>query len=179
MRKTAIALSGVAVAGVLSLVTWTMARSRSSEPSGGAAQWQPAAGDGGASASASDAGWKPPVFDTFEDPRYKAGIPMRPMDHDIIAAVQSGKVERKDVLDLFPDKPYRVRLVGSPASQTFVYVLIQMDRTAKQDPDPRQAWDERWDLREPGTIKRYVFRDPNAQGEQVMYTLTKGRWQPH
>ena len=39
--------------------------------------------------------------------------------------------------------------------------------------------DERWDLTEPGTIKRTVTHDPQAQGQQVMFTLVKGRWQPH
>lgn len=171
-RKAAIALSAVAVAGALLLAVYT-ARSRPSEPAGGA--WLPAPP---AAASASDGGkWVPPHWDTEEDPHWKAGIPMRPMDHDIIAALQSGTVERKDVVDVFPDKPYRVRFAGSPATQSFVYVLIALDRTKAHD--NKDQWDERWDLSEPGTIKRTVMHDPDGQGQQVMYTLVKGRWQPH
>ena len=151
------------------------ARSRPSEPSGGS--WQPALPSGDAAASVADAGWIPPRWDTQEDPHWTAGVPLRPMDHDIIAALQSGKVERKDVVDVFPDKPYKVRFAGSPANQTFVYVLIALDRTKATD--NKDQWDERWDLSEPGSIKRTVMHDPQAQGHQVMYTLVKGRWQPH
>jgi len=93
------------------------------------------------------------------------------MDHDIIAALQSGTVERTSMTDVFPDRPYRVRFAGSPASQTFEHVLVDLNRDDK--------WDERWDLTKPGTIERTVMHDPNAQDQPVMYTLVKGRWQPH
>ncbi len=151
------------------------ARSRPSEPSGGA--WQPASPAGDAAAATTDGGWTAPHWDTEEDPHWKAGVPLRPMDRDIIAALQSGKVERKDVVDVFPDKPYRVRFAGSPATQVVAFVLIDLNRDGK--PDSPDQWDERWDIREPGTIKRTVTHDPDAQGQQVMYTLIKGRWQPH
>jgi hypothetical protein len=93
------------------------------------------------------------------------------MDHDIITALQSGTVDRKDYIDVYPDRPYKVRFAGSPTTQTFAYVLIDMNRDDK--------WDEKWDLTQPGTIKRTAFHDPDALGEEVMYTLVKGRWQPH
>jgi hypothetical protein len=93
------------------------------------------------------------------------------MDHDIIAALQSGTVERKDVADVFPDRPYKVRFAGNPATQTFAYVLIDLNRD--------DQWDEKWDLSVPGAIKRTAFHDPQAQGQEVSFTLVKGRWQPH
>jgi hypothetical protein len=93
------------------------------------------------------------------------------MDHDIIAALQSGTVERTAMPDVFPDRPYKVRFAGSPTTQQFAYVLVDLNRDDK--------WDERWDLSEPGQIKRTVEHDPEAQGEKVTYTLVKGRWQPH
>jgi len=93
------------------------------------------------------------------------------MDHDIIAALQSGTVERTSVPDVFPDRPYRVRLAGSPVTQVFAYVLVDLNRDDK--------WDERWDLTKPGAIERTVEHDPNGEGQKVMYTLVKGRWQPH
>jgi hypothetical protein len=170
VRKGAIALSAVAVLGALLLAVYT-ARSRTSEPSGGA--WQPAtpAGDAAASANTDAAAPSRPHWDTEEDPHWTAGVPLRPMDRDIIAALQSGTVERTSMTDVFPDRPYKVRFAGSPASQTFAYVLVDLDRDDK--------WDERWDLSEPGTIKRTVEHDPLGEGQKVMYTLVKGRWQPH
>ncbi len=151
------------------------ARSRPSEPAGGASQAASPAGDASAAAStgaAGDAsGWTPPHWDTEEDPHWTAGVPLRPMDHDIIAALRSGTIARTSVPDLFPDQPYHVRLAGSPVTQTFAYVLIDLNRDDK--------WDERWDLTKPGAITRTVEHDPSAQGEKVVYTLVKGRWQPH
>jgi len=93
------------------------------------------------------------------------------MDHDIIAALQSGTVARTSMPDVFPDQPYKVRFAGSPETQTFAFVLIDLNRDDKMD--------ERWDLREPGTIKRTVFHDAGAEGREVNYTLVRGRWQPH
>jgi len=126
---------------------------------------------GGSSGAPSSSAWTPPKWDTEENPAWKVGVSLRPMDHDIIAALQSGHVERSQVTDLFPDKPYQVRLAGSPATQQFRFVLIDLNRDGK--------WDERWDLGEPGQIKREVMHDPDALGHDTMYTLNQGKWQPH
>jgi len=146
------------------------ARSRPSEPAGGAAQQAPASVDG-AAASSKDAGPSRPHWNTEENPNWHAGVSLRPMDRDIIAALESGTVARKDMTDVFPDRPYKVRFAGSATTETFAYVLIDMNRDDK--------WDEKWDLTEPGSIKRTVFHDPDALGEQIMFTLVQGRWQPH
>lgn len=153
------------------LAAWTAARSRPSEPSAGA--WQPAPGSSSdaATATAGDAGPYRPHWDTEEDPHWKAGISLRPMDHDIIAALQSGTVARTAMPDVFPDRPYDVRFAGNPETQTFAYVLVDLNRDG--------TIDEKWDLTKPGAIERVVFHDPDARNQKVMYTLVKGKWQPH
>jgi hypothetical protein len=132
-------------------------------------RWRPA--EPSSSTAPSSSAWQPPKWSTEEDPRWKVGVPLRPMDRDIIAALQSGHIERAAEMDLFPDKPYQVRLAGNPEKQQFRFVLVDLNRDGK--------WDEKWDLGEPGQIKRNVEHDPNAIGQAVMYTLVNGRWQPH
>jgi hypothetical protein len=114
---------------------------------------------------------QPPTWDVDEVPGWRSGTPMRAMDREIVAAVRSGQVERSAMPDLFPDRPYRVRLAGSPATREFRWVLVDLDRDG--------GWDERWDLGEPGQILRTVSRDPGAMGHEVLYTLAHGRWQAH
>lgn len=112
-----------------------------------------------------------PKWDTEEIPSWKVGVPMRPMDRDIVAVILSGHVERTSMLDLFPDRPYQVRLAGSAALNQFRFVLIDLNRDGK--------WDEKWDLGEAGQIHRQVMHDPDSAGQEVNYTLAHGRWQPH
>jgi hypothetical protein len=109
-------------------------------------------------------------FDLHEDPNFTLGLPMRPMDHDIFAAIADGALERKRLPDLFADRPYRVRLVGSVAERHFGMVMIDLERDG--------SWDERWDL-QPGQVLRDVKKDDAAGGQPVRYTLAHGRWQPH
>jgi hypothetical protein len=120
-----------------------------------------------ASASARPA---PMQFQVEEDPNWKAGVPLREMDRDIFGQMRSESLERTSLPDLFPDRPYRVRLIGSVAERQFGRVLIDFDRDEK--------WDERWELR-PGEVRRFVEHDPTAGNQQVEYTLVHGKWQPH
>jgi hypothetical protein len=113
-----------------------------------------------------------PNWDTEEIPSYKVGFPLRPMDMDIIAALRGGNIDRTNILDVFHDRPYRVRFAGDITTQQFRFVLVDLNRTG--------TWDEKWDLSEPGQIKRTVMHDPGALNHvEVMYTLTHGRWQAH
>jgi hypothetical protein len=112
----------------------------------------------------------PQVFDTVEDPNWKAGVPMRDMDRDIFAKFKDPALERSALLDMFPDRPYKVRVMGSASEHRFGLVMIDLNRDGK--------WDERWDLRA-GQVTRAVEHDEGASGQRVTYTLTHGKWQPH
>jgi hypothetical protein len=167
-----LALASAVVALVVSTRSRVPTEAHADSPPTSSARWRPAdPSSPAATAGPSSSAWQPPKWSTEEDPRWKVGVPMRPMDRDIIAALQSGHIERTAELDLFPDKPYQVRLSGNPTMQQFRFVLVDLNRDGK--------WDEKWDLGEPGQIKRSVPHDPDGAGHDVMYTLVNGRWQPH
>ena len=109
-------------------------------------------------------------FDLAEDPSFQAGVPLRPMDKDIFAALADARLERTRLLDLFPDRPYKARIVGSVAERRFGGVLVDMDRDGK--------WDERWTLKGNEVI-RLVPDDPTGGGTEIKYSLAHGRWQVH
>jgi hypothetical protein len=113
---------------------------------------------------------EPQHFDLHEIPGSKAGIPLRAMDRDIIEEIQNAKFDRARMNDLFPDRPYRVRLVGSIAERRIGLVLIDTNRDGK--------FDERWDLTRT-EISRVIHDDAAANGAPVKYTLGHGRWQVH
>ncbi len=144
-----------------------------------AATWQRGpAGEGphpttGRMAVSGDAGAVPagPLWDTQELGGFTGGVAMRPMDREIIAVLRSGAVDRRAMLDVFPDRPYRVRLAGSAELQQFRFVLIDMDRDG--------TWDERWDLGQAGQIRRELTPNGDAGPEAIMFTMTHGRWQAH
>src|SRR5579872_3819588 len=52
-----------------------------------------------------------PGFSYRPVPGYRVGLPMRPMDIDIFEAIERGRVDAKAKEDLFPGRPYRVRLL--------------------------------------------------------------------
>jgi hypothetical protein len=108
-------------------------------------------------------------FDLTENPQARAGIPLRPMDREIFAAIMGGRIERTRMNDLFPDRPYRVALVGSVAERRIGLVMIDMNRDGK--------FEERWDLKG-NDVVRSVQQDPAAEGAGVKYALAHGRWQP-
>ena len=113
---------------------------------------------------------EPQQFDLSEIANSKAGIPLRPMDRDIIEAIQNASFDRARMNDLFPDRPYRVRLVGSLAERRIGLVMIDLNRDGK--------FDERWDLTRT-EISRVVHDDSATAGAPVKYTLGHGRWQVH
>jgi hypothetical protein len=113
---------------------------------------------------------KPQVYDSKPEGGFQAGISLRPMDTEIFDAIAKGGLDRNAHLDLFPGRPYHVKLIGSLADQWIGMVVIDMERDGK--------WDERWKLKE-DRVERTVFRDEFSGGMEVMYTLNHGRWQPH
>jgi hypothetical protein len=169
MSLRALAVAG-AVAACAGLVASFSARSDTAG-AGSGARSEAAASPGVAAAALEPRVTPQPVWDTEEIPGWKTGVAMRPMDRDVVAALRSGRIERTSMLDLFPDRAYRVRLTGSARQQQFRWVLVDWNRDG--------VWDERWDLGEPGQILRTVTHDPDSMGHEVMYTLTHGRWLPH
>jgi hypothetical protein len=160
--------------------------SKGTGPEGAAAVASPASGSASASppsssaaqlASARLAPWpqdgavQSQFWQTEEDPNWKVGIPQRDIDHEIFAKLKDPALERTTLLDLFPDRPYHVRVVGSVMEHRFGLVLIDFERDGK--------WDEKWDLMKPGEIKRHVEHEQAAGGQPVDYTLVHGKWQPH
>jgi hypothetical protein len=112
----------------------------------------------------------PPHFDLAEDPKFKAGIALRPMDHDIFDKLTTLALDRSQMRDVFPDRPYRVHFIGSLAEKRIGLVMVDLNRDGKVD--------ERWDIKS-GEVVRNVQADPHANGVEVRYTLAHGRWQPH
>jgi hypothetical protein len=112
----------------------------------------------------------PQQFDLTENPASHGGVPLRPMDRDIFAQIMSEKLERKQMHDVFPDRPYRVVFIGSASEHRIGFVLVDLDRDGK--------FEERWELKT-GEVSRVVQADPAAQGQPVKYTLGHGRWQVH
>jgi hypothetical protein len=110
-------------------------------------------------------------WQTEDDPNWKVGIPLRDMDRDIFAKLKDPALDRTALLDLFPDRPYHVRVIGSVMEHRFGLVLVDFERDGK--------WDEKWDLMKPGEVTRHVEHDGAANGQPVDYTLVHGKWQPH
>jgi hypothetical protein len=98
------------------------------------------------------------------------GVPLRPMDADIFAAIEKGNLSRKQLLDLFPDRPYHVQLSGNSAEHWIGFALIDLHRTGK--------WDERWELKKDG-VNRYGLGNSDEAPAGVMFTLRAGYWIPH
>jgi hypothetical protein len=175
-QKIGLIIAVVAVLGIGIAIGRYSRKPADSGPAGVAASsaaWTPAPPSSTASPRASGSAAPadgPMQFDLQEIPTFTAGIPLRPMDRDIFAALTSGKITREQVPDLFPDRPYRVRLMGSPSDQHFSGLNIDLERNGKID--------ERWTMR-PGAVERMVPNDPAADGQPVKYTLSHGRWQLH
>ena len=186
VRSKGAVIAAVVVVGVVGICIGRWSRSAASEP-----QAQSSAGPSSPSSSSSSSGVVgttgavgttvnpaspapsapgPQVFDTVEDPNWKAGIPMRDMDRDIFAQLKNDDLDRSKLADLFPDRPYRVRLIGSVTEHRFGLVMIDLNRDGK--------WDERWDLRA-GQVMRNVEHDEGSGGQRVQYTLVHGKWQAH
>jgi hypothetical protein len=160
LRAKGALIAGILGVGVVAFVLGRVSNSGREQPG-------PSASTATASAAVSA---EPQVFDLAEDPRAKAGIPLRPMDRDIFDQITHLRLERSQLRDVFPDRPYRVVFVGSVAEHHIGLVMIDLDRDGK--------FEERWDLKRDG-VTRMVQQDPSAEGAQVKYTLSHGRWQPH
>lgn len=112
---------------------------------------------------------EPQKFDLSENPNFKGGVPLREMDRDIFRQVNDIEhLDRTRMLDVFPDRPYKVRFVGSVEQRHVGLVMIDLKRSG--------TIDERWELGA-GEVKRTVPKDPNAGDGEVRYTLAQGRWQ--
>lgn len=108
-------------------------------------------------------------FDVTENPKFKGGVSLRDLDRDIFAKLNDlDHLKREEMRDVFPDKPYLVRFIGSVATKNIGYVLVDINRDGKID--------ERWEIRD-GSVRRTVPNDPNAADTEVRYQLGQGRWQ--
>jgi hypothetical protein len=98
----------------------------------------------------------------------KAGMPLRPMDFDILQKIEEGTYKREDMPDLFPNRPYQVRLVGSPVEHWIYTVMIDLERDGK--------WDERWEMKKDRVV-RYTIGGGEDQ-DNVPWALRPGHWLP-
>jgi hypothetical protein len=155
----------------------TAASSSSTSPSSSSPSSSPPSSSAAQLASARLAPWQQDgavqsqFWQTEEDPNWKIGIPLRDMDRDVFAKLKDPALDRTALIDLFPDRPYHVRVIGSVMEHRFGLVLVDFERDGK--------WDEKWDLMKPGEVSRHVEHDPSAGGKAVDYTLVHGKWQPH
>jgi hypothetical protein len=102
-------------------------------------------------------------------PGLTSGMALRPMDYDILKRIEDGDYKRTDMLDLFPDRPYQVKMIGSPVEHWINAVLIDLDRDGK--------WDEKWAMK-----LESVTRHTMGKGEdddKVPWALQPGRWLPY
>jgi hypothetical protein len=95
------------------------------------------------------------------------GVLVRPMDADIFGAIEKGNLTRAQLLDLFPDRPYHVKLVADGGDRRVNFVLIDLQRAGH--------WDERWEIKPDGVFRHTASGSPT----DVMFTLRVGHWIPH
>jgi hypothetical protein len=110
----------------------------------------------------------PQVYDYKSPSKFQAGVPLRPMDIDIFEALAGGKLQRTDLPDLFPNRPYRVRLIGSAEERWITSALIDLDRDGKPE--------EAWEMKEDTIIRRDIVPGKPAAG--TPYALRPGKWLP-
>ncbi len=160
IRQVAIGAGALLVGALLGSV-WRSMRSRGVAPAGSsAATVYSGAPDGGQ------------IYNLKTDPRLR-GIPLRQMDREIFAAIASGQLDQSHLQDVFPSKPYRVRMIGSMATHWISVVLVDTNRDG--------LWDERWDMKT-DEVERIAFRHPTATelgGEESdpKFALRQGTWQ--
>jgi hypothetical protein len=162
------AAGGALAIGVLGVMIGRGSRQTVPEPNPASVSATRASVDGGTALPAPAASLV--HYDITEDPSFAAGIPLRPMDREIFAALMNENLDRTKLPDLFPDRPYRVRIVGSAAEKRYGMVVIDMNRDGKIE--------ERWSLKN-GEVTREVPTDAAAGGGSVRYSLAHGKWQPH
>jgi hypothetical protein len=105
------------------------------------------------------------------DPNVHAGLPLRPMDEEILEAINNESFEEKDMLDLFPQKPYRVRLVGSKKEHWIMGAMIDLERDGK--------WDESWEMKPDMLVRRLTEDSGRPKSEAAIFQLRPGHWLPY
>lgn len=126
-----------------------------------------AAGTGSAAVAVPDASTAraPQVYPTATSSMQKIGLPLRPMDLEILALIASGDI--KNTKDALPNKPYRVTMVRDQISGYIISVSIDLTRSGSVD--------ERWKL----TPEQVVRHTRDEHGKFLDdYWLRGGRWQP-
>jgi hypothetical protein len=94
------------------------------------------------------------------------GPKLRPMDHDIFERIEKNDMKRLD--DVFPGKPYQVRMYRDAAEGLIYLVEIDLQRSG--------VWEERWELK-----KDEVTREVTHVGDRTYvdtFALRSGRWLP-
>jgi hypothetical protein len=165
IRLVALGVGMLAVGAIIGQVY----RSSKAKPTSGpdaassATIFDPSAADGGS----------PQIYPVKPDP-HLTGIQLRPMDQEIFAAIASGQLEAAHLDDVFPSKPYRVKMIGSMVPRKWIsVVLVDLTRDGK--------WDERWDLSQTDVV-RAIFKKPRTDELGVddtdpKFSLRTGTWQ--
>jgi hypothetical protein len=109
----------------------------------------------------------PQVYNYRPDGRHKAGFPLRPMDVDIFEVLEKSEYKREDMLDLFPDRPYKVQMFGSFVDHWIRAIQIDLDRDG--------VIDERWDLK-PDAVRRTEIKHGSPP---IPAELRFGLWLPY
>jgi len=166
IRQFAIGVGALLVGAVIGQVyRSTRTKPAGTDPAGSSSAtiFDPNASDGGS----------PQQYPVKRDGHLQGGA-LRPMDEEIFAAIASGQLEQAHLDDVFPSKPYRVRMVGSMAPRKWISVVfIDLQRDGK--------FEERWDLTTDDVV-RVVFRKPRgdnfaADDADPKFSLRRGTWQ--
>jgi hypothetical protein len=86
----------------------------------------------------------------------RAGKDLTTLERDVFARLGDPHLGRTDLLDLLPDQPYRVRVLGSVADRQFGAVLIDFERDG--------VWDERWTVKDGVVLRKSPF-EPGADDD--------------
>jgi hypothetical protein len=116
----------------------------------------------------------PQTYDYKPTEYSKTGVELRPMDIDILELIpHATEMKKEQLLDVFPDRAYRVQLSKNALDNWINFVMIDLDRDGK--------WDEKWQLK-PGEVLRYTrseeSRGTGVSSDGTPYKLRPGRWLP-
>jgi len=111
----------------------------------------------------------PQIYQTTPGPHPGLGQPLRTLDIDTFDRIARADYQRQEMLDLFPGRPYHVKLVGSFTDRWIDAVMVDVERDGH--------FDERWDLKPDGVFRRVI--GPGQEFDAATpFMLRNGLWLP-
>ena len=112
----------------------------------------------------------PQTFQTTPGPHPGLGTALRTLDIDTFDRIARADYQRQEMLDLFPGRPYHVKLAGSFTARLITTVMVDVERDGR--------FDERWDLTKDGVFRRVI--GPGQEFDAATpFMLRNGLWLPY